>query len=247
MIKSPIILNENINLNEFFNQGYTVSSINLDLADILLQKVKRQYFKYPSVLSETEHPVYRTDTNLFYCECVTSFTLPEGENVSSPQMGMEFLEEDKKFFNDFWKDLEKESYFRSLTNSTGTFSQLSKQIMHYNKNDGLSWHYDFKDASFMINMIYLTDEVFTEEDGSYLEFGVCYYKENEDIKKENVTTIGKIIPKHGLIVTANNMNPNFVHRVPFLKTNKQRYSLICQFGYSTNVLYSLKAKNWNIV
>jgi hypothetical protein len=245
MTKNQIILNDSIDLNDFFNKGYAVSKINIDIADNLLKKIRNQKFNYPSVISSDEHPVYHTDTGLFYCECVTPFTVPEGENLSSPQMGMGFAEDDKPYFNDFWSNLSKENYFKPLTQHFGDFSQLSKQMMKYSKNDGLSWHYDFRDASFLINMIYLTEETFTESDGGYVEFGVCEY--TGEIEKEKVIPTGKIFPNHGVMVTANNLNPNFVHRVPALKTDKKRYSLICQFGYSANVLYSLKAKNWSMI
>lgn len=236
-----LIQDARLNLQQFFTQGYATSTLSLALADELLARIRTQTFKHPEKKSNKEHPNYHMDSGLFYCDCVTEFTLPKGYGANTPLMGMGFREEDVPYFNDIWMRIAGEPYFAYFRENFGSFTELSKQMNHHRKGEGLSWHTDHSDSTFLINIIFLTEDTFNREDGGTLDVGIADAYHSEPILLESIP------PSHGLMVTINNMNPHFRHSVPILKTDKSRYSLISQFGYSLNVMHSLREKKWNLL
>lgn len=237
-----------INLTDLFTKGFTVTSLDLSRADDALANLKLQTFKHPDRQTTKEHPNYHMDSGLFYCDCVTEFSKPKGYGANTPRMGMGFREDSIPYFNSFWDQVAAQPYFNYFRNNFGPFSQLSKQMNFYSEpGEGLSWHNDYQDASFMINIITLTDDNFEEADGAFLEFGKATLGESNQFIPESIKPVGKVIPKHGTLVTINNMVPGFLHTVAALTQPKSRYSLICQFGFSSNVMHSLKQKGWNVI
>lgn len=237
-----------MNLTDFFTKGYAVTSIDLPLADELLERIKSQSFRHPDKKTTKEHPNYHLDSGLFYCDCVTEFSLPKGYGDNTPKMGMGFQEESIPYFNSFWDRVADQPYFSYFQKTFGKFSQLSKQMNYYSSpGEGLSWHTDHRDATFLTNIITLTENEFTEADGGYLEFGVAPIDGSSEFIASKITSLGKAIPTHGTLITINNMVPGFLHAVPALTSFKSRYSLISQFGFSGNVMHSLKEKGWNVI
>lgn len=225
-----------------FQKGYSVTKVDRSIADKVLEAMPRQTFKYPDKITEKEHPMYHADSGLFYCECVTPFT-----SDKPPLMGRGFHEEDLRFFNDFWSLVASSGTYRWYQESFGPVTRFSKQMHDFKRGESLGFHFDYKDATPFINILYVGDDDFKEEDGGYLEVGKCEVTKDFEIKPESIEVTGRIVPNHGTLVTLNNMSPYFVHSVARLKSTKSRYSFICQFGHKENELFSITAKGWNLL
>jgi hypothetical protein len=231
-----------MDLRSFFQNGYSVSKIDRSVADAALEAIPRQNFHYPDqVLTEKEHPVYYKETGLFYCECTTT-----GTATNPPLAARGINPADIKFFNRLWESVAMSADYRWFRECFGPISRFSKQFHNFNKNDYLKFHFDYKDAVPIISILYVGDDDFTEADGGYLEVGRCEVTEDFEIVHESIQKTGLILPNHGTLVTINNLTPYFVHSVAKLISQKTRYSVICQFGYKENELYSLQSRGWEI-
>lgn len=230
-----------MDLRSLFQKGYSVTKIEKSLADKVLEAMPRQTFKYPDKITQKEHPMYHSDTGLFYCECVTPFTSDQ-----PPLMGRGFHEGDLDFFTEFWGLISSSETYKWYRESFGPVTRFSKQMHDFKKGESLGFHFDYKDATPFINILYVGDDDFTEGDGGYLEVGKCRVTDGFEIIRDSIEVTGRIFPNHGTLVTLNNMTPYFVHSVARLMSSKKRYSFICQFGHKENELYSLISKGWNI-
>lgn len=90
-------------------------------------------------------------------------------------------------------------------------------------------HIDVGDRSIFDVILYLGHDIQDEADGGLVEFNRVVY--NHEGKVESRALIDRIVPKHGMIIAFNNMNPTISHGVNELtKANAVRYTLISTMG-----------------
>jgi hypothetical protein len=107
----------------------------------------------------------------------------------------------------------------------------------YVTGDGMGFHNDVLDATWLLNLVYLVDHPFIEQDGGFLGVGRCMVNSECTSIKGTESEILRVIPSHGLMMTLNNRNPSVLHRVEKLVSNKVRRVLVCQMGYIESILY----------
>ena len=222
------------NLDQFFRQGFTSTFIEKEKADELLGYMKAQKYVH-------EDDLYTLDND-------ASVALSKSwQGIVHPQCP----EWDKKspfnsapaVFRDFWFDAARSSYFKFFTDIWGDFTQQTVMAHRYVKGDGMGWHYDTTDTTWLLNLIYLTDQTWTKEDGGYLGVGRGRITSDGIPKPETVQTVAEFIPQHGLLVTLDNSNPKVLHRVQSMTAEKERFVLVGQFGYIENTLSKEKRKH----
>ena len=218
---------EKFNLNNFFRDGFTVTKIDIEQADNLLSFIKRDNYI-------DEEDVYTLDNP-------SSMALEESwKGVIHPKAPVW----DKKSpfnsapetFQEFWKNLSESDYFSWFPKLYGSFTHRTIMAHKYTKNDGMGWHYDVTDATLLLNILYLSEDVWELKDGGYLEIGHCNVNGKGIPLKNTVESKIKVLPNHGTLVTISNYNPSVLHKVEKIFSSKTRYALVCQLGYFNNVI-----------
>jgi len=213
-----------ININHFFNYGYAVSHIPLDLADCLLEAVRSQQYHvcdgtYKS--SNLEAPLLASwDSALLPSKFLNGIT---------PQI-----------FSDLNTHLRDLSFLNWFETNFGNFSQFSVMVNKFSKNNGMIWHNDHLDSTFLSVLIYLSKDTFSEEDGGFLELGKIYDTDlivDARPPAHEVQYLRKVIPNHGTVVLINNTKIDSVHKVEKLISDKERYTILCHFGYWENIAH----------
>lgn len=222
-----------LNLDLFYSQGFTATLIDRDIANGLLWELQKQK--------------YTQEDDLYTLDNESSVALADSwKGIVHPQCP----EWDKKSpfnsapapFKDFWFDVAK-NYFKFFTNIWGDFTQQTVMAHRYVKGDGMGWHYDVRDTTWFLNLLYLTEQEFTKEDGGYLGIGRCKVDHNGVPKTSEVQTLAEFVPVHGLLVTIDNTNPKILHRVEKMVSEKERFVLVGQFGYIENTLHKERKAN----
>jgi hypothetical protein len=206
-------------INGFFRRGFTVTEIEKEAADFYLAEVEKQPFV------EGDH---------FYAS--ENFGAPLISKWESTHIVPSHNREAPSVFKKFWDDLSGHSYFEWFTKNFGPFSQGSPMINQYRKNDGMVWHTDSYDATFMTNILYLSRDNLSLEDGGYLSVGRCSLNEHGVVDKDTIIHYADILPNHGVLVTVNNIDHTTLHRVAPMAVSKQRISLLCHLGYAEQTL-----------
>jgi Rps23 Pro-64 3,4-dihydroxylase Tpa1-like proline 4-hydroxylase len=132
----------------------------------------------------------------------------------------------------------------------GDWSRVNVMLQRGKRGDSMGWHHDSYDPMHMVCMLYLTDEVWTQDDGGELLIG---HGDVDDkgflIDHSTVEVKGVVSPNHGTLVWCINTNPRWVHKVAEITSDKVRYSMIGQFGYRENVMRTNVRKrygeNWH--
>jgi hypothetical protein len=203
-----IVNNLNFNINQFFKDGYAVSSIDKNFCDEMLKIIRReQFFK-----ADQEQVGWKDPMVLHW------------EKNNQPSL-----------FHYYWKYLSSSNYFSFFRNHFGDFSQGLPMSNKFKDGDGMAWHSDYLDGSFMTTMLYLSKDFYSITDGGYLSVGVE--------SNNKVFTLNTILPQHGTLVCVNNLNPIFKHKVNPLVCTKERYTVMCHFGYVDPSLHSRYRKN----
>jgi hypothetical protein len=218
-------------LNSFFKNGFSITHLSKETADRLRTVIDEEVF-------EDEEDIYGLDNP---SSVVFEHTWKGLKHPQAPQW-------DKKSpFNkvppelyDFWVETAKSSYFKWFTDLYGDFTHLTVMVHRYVRGDGMGFHNDTSDATWLLNLIYLTDEPFVIEDGGYLGLGRCVVDANCIPIRGTESEIIKIVPEHGLMVTLNNRDPSLLHRVEKLISGKVRRVAVCQMGYIESVLHKEK-------
>lgn len=210
-----------ISPDNFYKLGYNISEINPEIADRLLLEARSLNF-------QSESGNYGTD-NLSSVSPEFEHT-PEITTITTP------------FIEEFWSDFQKNFHF--LTNHLGPFTHRRVMTHRYNKKDGMNWHHDIFDGTVALNILYLTKDRFEPwaGDGGRLLVG----RGEVDARgvPQQIEMVGgqsivggydSITPKHGVVVTINNMNPTILHMVEPLNCRKERITMSCQFGYIEHI------------
>lgn len=215
-------------LNTFFRDGYSITRLGKPTADRLLQIMDRQEY------TDEDEP-YGLDNP---SSIAFSHTWGDMQHPKAPSW------DKKEAFNqaplelqEFWNEAAKSDYFKWFTDLYGDFTHLTIMAHRYTKGDGMGFHHDVLDATWLLNLIYLVDEPFDEEDGGYLGVGRCIVNPDCVPIKGTETEILKVIPTHGLMLTLNNRNPSVLHRVQKMVSDKVRRVIVCQMGYIESILH----------
>jgi hypothetical protein len=127
----------------------------------------------------------------------------------------------------YWdKQLNSYTFFKLF----GKFSFKNIIAHRYEKGEAMETHHDVLDRSFILSILYLTDETFCPEDGGELVISRCEILNDGKIKSP-AKILKKISPNHGTLVTINNLNPCILHEVYTVKSEKTRIALSCQTGF----------------
>ncbi len=211
----PTLFNEPVNFERWAEQGFCVTSLNCKLADSLRDEL----------VSETFQKV-------------------------DPQ-----LTGDKKYAaryiskHSLYKPREIREVYRSLLSSVrdelapilcgkpnphgDNVSLFSAPRGHY-----MEAHSDCADASPVIVIIYLRDELWVAGDGGEVDLSQVELVDSCVVKNDRVEPT-RLIPQHGAVVILNNTSPKFQHRVEKVMSDSKRYSIILNFGMLTN-------PDWNV-
>jgi hypothetical protein len=130
-----------------------------------------------------------------------------------------------------------ESFWQNCLNSTHFFGNFSfKNIIahRYKIGEAMEPHNDVLSRAFILNILYLTEHTFTQEDGGELIISQCNILPNAKISSIP-RMVTKILPNHGTLVTINNLNPCILHEVSLVKSDKIRIALSCQAGFLENI------------
>jgi len=216
------------NLNSFFRDGYSLTYLDQQTSDRLLTLIDRQEF-----VDEDDPDGLDNPSSLSFDYTWAGLKQPQAPTWDKKNPFNEVPQDLK----DFWIDLAKGSYFRWFTDLYGDFTHLSIMVHRYVSGDGMGFHHDVLDSTWLLNLIYLVDEPFYEADGGYLGVGHCVVNSECVPIRGTEQEILRVVPSHGLMVTLNNRNPSVLHRVEKLISNKTRRVLVCQMGYIENVIH----------
>lgn len=198
-----IVKNTYFDVNAFFRFGYQITSIDKPYADILLERIRSQNF-----FDANQERAGWSDPKVTHWE---------GDSLPSE-------------FHHYWNHLSNSAYFSYFRENWGPFSQGLPMSNHFSVGNGMAWHADLNDGSFMTTMLYLTADEFRIEDGGFLTVGIK--------KGPMIVPLDLVLPSHGVLVTVNNLNPHFQHKVMPLVSDKERYTVMCHFGYVDPSLHS---------
>ncbi|MEQ1053833.1 2OG-Fe(II) oxygenase [Pseudomonas aeruginosa] len=204
-------------LNDLFRTGHCVGSIPKDQADALLRLVKQDTF-LPDKPGSPDIAEWESDD--------------PSKNLNVPPEYLSFMENLGSS-----PDLE---HFRA---HMGDWSRVNVMLQRGRRGDSMGWHHDAYDPMHLICMVYLSDQLWTPEDGGLLQLGEGDIDDMGFITKD-VHVHSSVSPNHGTLVWCINTNPRWVHQVTAINTDKPRYTLIGQFGYRENVMRSTVRKRY---
>jgi Rps23 Pro-64 3,4-dihydroxylase Tpa1-like proline 4-hydroxylase len=200
-------------LNQLYRDGFYQTSIPKDEADRLIQLVKADSF-LPDKPGSPDIAEWETDN--------------PSQNNAIPVEYLAFME-----------SLGSGPDMEHMRCHMGAWSRVNVMLQRGKRGDSMGWHHDSYDPMFMVCMLYLTDEIWTPEDGGELLIGHGDVDEKGFLTDHSAVSVkGRISPNHGTLVWCINTNPRWVHRVTEIQSDKLRYSMIGQFGYRENVLRS---------
>jgi hypothetical protein len=209
-----MLKNKTFDIQHYFEKGFTVNFLKEEESERLLEIIRQEKFNQESQLIETNPLIPIWDTG---------YSNKTSDNI----VPSEFL--------NFWKKLAQEPYFDYFNLIYGDFSQFNVMLHKYEKDTGLNWHQDVHEGVHITNVLYLTDEKNWDLTwGGNLELGKWILDERGWGVIPSVVKTGEVLPNHGVLVSICNVVPLFCHKVNFLKQEKERYSLICRFGYKEN-------------
>lgn len=131
----------------------------------------------------------------------------------------------------FWKKFADHSYLSFFVTHYGEFSKLKMSAHRWHAGNFLGWHNDFHEALGVNVIIYLGDRQWSDGE---LEIGSWRVDRNGFGDPNEVRRNTIVRPEHGSVVTLFNGSPMFCHRVKPMAQEREKYSLICRFGYEEN-------------
>lgn len=208
-----------MHLNELFQNGFCISSIDAGTADRLLAEVKEDTFHSdkpgsPDIAHwESDNPS-------------SNIHVPVGYQAFMEQLGMS-------------------SATQHIRAHMGAWSRTNVMLQRGKMGDAMGWHHDSYDPMHLICMVYLSDSIWLPEDGGMLQLGEGDIDQHGFlVDPENVKVAASVSPNHGTVVWGINTNPRWVHRVTEITCDKPRYTLIGQFGYRENVMRTRVAQKY---
>jgi len=200
-------------LEHYFTLGYAVTQVDLTVCDELLAQVKKEPFREESKLLDTNPLIPAWDT---------------GDHKGT------WRNQPPKYIVDFWNKVAQNSYFAYFHLIYGEFSQKNMMVQKYVKGSKVPFHQDVHEGLHITNVLYLSDDEFSEDDGGDLRLGRWNLDERYWGKLDTVEKLARVEPTHGTLVSICNVIPTFCHSVSEVLTDKTRYSMICRMGYAEN-------------
>lgn len=209
-----------LNINDFFTKGFTLSRVRKDLADSLLVEARTQTF------IENDGK-YKEDPELI---------APQTSNWESPFLPKRFANPTPQLVQEIGHQIGTSERLHWFLQNFGNFSQSSFMVNRYRKGGGMVFHNDNFDGTFLSVLIYLTGGEYVPEDGGRLLIGsIPDYECLKDARISDNSALREdifgVTPTHGTAVIVNNLNPMFVHAVSQMRTEKERYTVLCHYGY----------------
>lgn len=237
-----------LDLDHFFSKGFVVRKIKKDIADSLLENLKKEIFldskqifdvyesdKYSSSVGEVSEPEFNVKLKNSLKFDWENVVHPDIwiKGVNGPHISKKPFNDYPEIFKNFWQEVEESmSWF---TNIYGNFTHRYMLAHRYLENQSLGWHHDLSDSTWFNNILYLGDTNFNKDDGGYLSVCECSI-DDQGLPTEIVSVLADVLPNHGTLITLDNMNPRILHKVYPLMVQKDRFTLSCQFGYIDNIL-----------
>lgn len=209
-----MLSSKRFDLEAYFTRGFTVTQVDLKICDLLLEHVKGETFREESKLKPTNPLLPAWDTGE-----------RKGTQHNHPP----------RYISDFWNKVALQDYYSYFHLIYGEFSQLNMMLQKYVKGTKIGWHQDVHEGVHITNVLYLSDDAFSEEDGGFLKLGTWSLDDRYWGIEESVQPLWNVAPAHGTLVSLCNVVPTFCHSVVEMLAEKSRYSLICRFGYEENV------------
>jgi Rps23 Pro-64 3,4-dihydroxylase Tpa1-like proline 4-hydroxylase len=135
----------------------------------------------------------------------------------------------------FVDDVFARQFFLKLVKPFGFFSTANIIIHKYVKSNAMNWHHDVFDRSVLLVLAYISEDLFTEEDGGLLEIGRCEV-DSKGFPIAEPKTVKTVLPNLGTVVLLNNTDPTLFHRVTPVQSEKTRLVVSCQLGFSDMVM-----------
>ena len=206
-------------LNELFRDGYFVSSVDGDIADKLLAEAKADLF-LPDKPGSPDIAEWEAEN-------------PSLNNRVPPA------------YLSVMEQLGLSDATRHIRMHMGDWSRTNCMLQRGKRGDSMVWHHDSYDPMHLICLVYLSDDVWTPEDGGMLQLGEGDIDQHGFlVDTQSVAIKASVSPNHGTLVWAINTNPRFVHRVTEILSDKVRYTMVGQFGFRENVLRTRVAQKY---
>lgn len=202
-----MLLDSQINLQQFFEHGFAVTQLHPYIADNLLTYMRAQKWREPEP----------------YTIGLPSPDIVDWSNSTPPLM-----------FEEFWRKLAEHSYFSYFAVYNGEFSKFKLSAHRWHAENGLGFHIDYHEALPINNILYLSGDTWSESHGGELQVGKWQVDRNGFGMQETVEVLASIPPIHGTLVTLFNGSPLFCHSVRPMTVKKEKYSFICRLGYQEN-------------
>lgn len=219
------------NLNDFFKHGYTVTQLDVKLADQVLEWVEAEKFDKLSQRVIYKDRAVEEEMGKSY----PSLWTVDGE----PTQAFDRITW-KETYTNFWNEVLQDDYFSFFRKTFGNFSNFCMLGHEFKAGDELGWHRDLIESTYFGNILYLGDNDYTRDDGGYLRIGRTQLDSTGLPLIRSLKIVGEVLPNHGTMVTISNMNPCILHDVVQLKNQKKRYTHACRFGFMENRLAKKK-------
>ena len=214
-------------LKDLFTQGFFLTSIPKETADLMLEIVEAQDFSKVSGVYD-QQPEFQSDFNF------PEVWMHRGKAVQAFDMN-----EYPKELEALWGQIAQE-HFSGFQKIMGAFDQTCMLAHRFSVGQEIGFHSDTTEATFFGMIAYLGDSGFSEEDGGFLKLGRATLSETGAISA--VSEIARVLPNHGTLVIVSNIDPTFVHAVEPLRSEKKRVTQACRLGYSSQ-RFSIKKMN----
>ncbi|AKO78059.1 hypothetical protein EN12_23455 [Vibrio cholerae] len=202
---------ERIDINDLFTKGFTVGYLQEEWANKILKVLKNQSWieVVPDVLnSDGEIDKYYESIYI----SVASMMKPDEPNRWF-----------KRYMDEFclWAEPVLSKFENGNSYHVSAFCGTEGYFMEP--------HSDVGDRSVLDIIAYFGDDIGDENSGGCLDFFKVDVKDPENPSK--MTFLDRVVPKHGMIVIFNNMNPTIYHEVTkLIKPGCRRFQLIAQAG-----------------
>lgn len=216
-----------MNVGDLFKRGFSVDHIEQERAVSILSELEKQTY----VSSQDYRDPNLSAPMIADWDAINDREVIQVHNAPEP-------------IRLVWELLGNSEQFRWFTDNFGKFSQGSVIVNKYRAGDAMGWHYDVPDSTLLQVLVYLGDADFTTEDGGELQVGKCVVNERGIPLKDSIIPLESVLPNLGTVVTILNTNPTLLHRVLPLKNPKNRFTLVCRYGYLEN---TFTVKKWRVM
>lgn len=222
-----MIINDSINLNFLYANGFHRSQIPLSEADALLTYIQQEQW-----VEDVEASAI-----------ILNAAWDNGKSVEGKSI--------PDFYHQFLQKFLKSGYLKNYLDLYGNFTAYSAALHKSPKGYINRWHGHFMDGYHIHLLFHLTPHTREYDDGGLIEFGLAldsadfqvdFENYNQHLPK-NVFETGSFISHHGQFEVLLNTHPMYRHQVTEVTTDKDRFTLMFFLGYKDNILETKKNIN----